>query len=121
MAFHVPEKYRVKSGLYGSDADAGNNGAFAIKITHSGRDVVVYVIASDGEGWEHVSVSMSQRIPPWEVMCRVKQMFWDPEDCVVQYHPPEEDYVNMHKHCLHLWRPMNLEIPRPPAWMVGIR
>jgi len=28
-------------------------------------------------------------------------------------------HLNLHKNCLHLWRPQNAEIPRPPAWMVA--
>ena len=46
-------------------------------------------------------------------------MFWDEEDCVVQYHPPKSDYVNIHKNCLHLWRPTDGELPRPPKIMIG--
>ena len=26
MSFHVPEKYRIKTGRYGSDSSYGNNG-----------------------------------------------------------------------------------------------
>jgi len=42
-------------------------------------------------------------------------------DCVVQYHPPRSEYVNNHPFCLHLWRPAGLDLPLPPAWMVGIK
>ena len=27
--------------------------------------------------------------------------------------------LDCHPHCLHLWRPLDAEIPRPPGWMVG--
>jgi hypothetical protein len=26
----------------------------------------------------------------------------------------------MHRYCLHWWRPTDVEIPRPPAIMVGV-
>ncbi len=117
MTFHVPEKLRITSGRMGSDARWGNNGAFMIPAK-PGRARLA-VIASDGEGWEHVSVSASFRCPSWEEMCEVKGLFWDPEDCVMQLHPPESDYVNDHPFCLHLWRPAGAEILRPPSWMVG--
>jgi len=49
----------------------------------------------------------------------IKTLLWTPNECVVQFHPPEAEYVNCHEHCLHLWRPTNADIPRPPTWMVG--
>jgi hypothetical protein len=71
---------------------------------------------------DHVSVSLSvKRCPDWEEMCMIKDMFWDDEDCVVQYHPPKSEYVSMHPFCLHLWRPIGIEIPRPPSIFVGIQ
>lgn len=80
-------------------------------------------IASDGEGWKHVSVSIEgdKRCPKWEVMCKVKDLFWDEEDVVVQYHPAHSEYVNMHPGCLHLWQPLNEKMPTPPSIMVGYK
>lgn len=46
-------------------------------------------------------------------------MFWDAEDVVMQLHPAQSVYVNHHPGCLHLWRPVSIAIPTPPAWMVG--
>lgn len=118
MAFRVPEKYRLRQGRAATDEGFGNNGAFVVKLR---RSQTVFVIASDGEGWEHVSVSREDRPPTWDEMCQIKAMFWDAEDCVVQFHPPESDYVNNHPNCLHLWRAIDVAMPRPPAWMVGIK
>jgi hypothetical protein len=117
MAFHVPEKFRIKSGPYGSDSSIGNNGLFEWG-TLAGR---IRVIASDGGGWEHISVSFEKRTPTWDEMCKVKDIFWESTDCVFQFHPSSEEYVNFAKHCLHLWRPTNESIPIPPSWMVGPR
>ncbi|EFH8163197.1 hypothetical protein GI328_23040 [Escherichia coli] len=47
-------------------------------------------------------------------------MFWEPEDAVMQLHVPESQHINNHPYCLHLWRPINKEIPLPPQFMVGI-
>ena len=63
--------------------------------------------------WEHVSASMRNRCPTWEEMCFLKDLFWDENDCVVQYHPPKKDYVIIAKRCLHLWK-FNGEMPAPP-------
>lgn len=115
MAFHVPEQYRVM-GPKGS-----NNGAFQIKA----GGIMYRIVASDGgeEGqeWEHVSITLDRkRCPDWEEMCFMKNVFWDKEDCVMQLHPPESEYVSNHKYCLHLWRPVHQTIPLPPQHYVGI-
>ncbi len=117
MTFHVPEKFRITKGEFASSSLDGNNGAFEWG-TLSGH---IRTIASNGQFWEHVSVSFHYRCPSWKEMCIVKDIFWDEEDCVIQYHPPKSEYVNNHKYCLHLWRPTNEIIPRPPTWMVGIK
>lgn len=62
------------------------------------------------DGWEHVSVShvRPNKMPGWNDMCKVKDMFWDKEDTVVQIHPAESEYFHGFKgrpNVLHLWRP----------------
>lgn len=117
--FHVPEKYRFnqKGHQLSTDSSFGNNGAFIVP-NEFGR-VHLQVIASDGENWEHVSVSLPSRCPTWEEMCYIKSLFWDEEDTVVQYHPAKSEYVNVHQYCLHLWRPIGIEFPKPHKDMVG--
>lgn len=117
--FHVPNQYRIRSGPFGSDASAGNNGAFFVPL-RPGR-MPLKIIASDGAGWEHVSVSLPDRCPTWEEMARVKAMFWDADDCVVQFHPPASEYVNNHPYCLHLWRSTRHSFPMPDSLLVGYK
>lgn len=121
MAFKVPEEYRLKfHPIYGAmDASWGNNGAFQIASPVCGNRL--RVIASDGGGWEHVSVSIeeSSDTPTWQEMAHIKDLFWGAEDAVMQLHPPKDSYVNNHHGCLHLWRPIGQEIPLPPMVMVG--
>jgi hypothetical protein len=116
--FKVPEKFRVRYGALGSDESYGNNGAFEVTLNHGQK---LRVIASDMFGWEHVSVSRKDRCPTWDEMCQVKDLFWGPEDAVMQLHPKESEYVNNHPYCLHLWRPVDQELPLPPAFMVGVK
>ena len=113
--FHAPEQYLMIHPTLG--LGDGNNGFF---VFH--RDgVTFHCIASDGMGWEHVSVTLNKkRTPTWDEMCMLKNLFWDEDDCVVQYHPPKSEYVNNHPHCLHLWRPIGVELPRPQKIMVGV-
>jgi hypothetical protein len=118
VSFHVPEDRRLVTGTLASRPEDGNNGAFLLRLRYSRRALA---IASDGLGWEHVSVSFVTDTPTWDQMCEVKAVFWDPEDCVVQYHPPTSEYVNLHPHCLHLWRPVGSEIQRPDPMLVGPR
>lgn len=79
------------------------------------------VVWSVGGGWDHVSVApfKSWYVPSWEEMCRLKDMFFRPDEWAVQYHPAESDYVNFIPNCLHLWKPRTEALPRPPFWMVG--
>ena len=112
------ERYRVTAGPVASlDAD-GNNGAFVLPpATRDGPDL--RVIISDGEGWDHVSVSTSARCPTWEEMQYVKDAFFGHEEAVMQLHPPQSTYRNHHPYCLHLWRPQRRVIPLPDPEMVA--
>ena len=75
----------------------------------------------DNYEWNHVSASLQTRCPTWEEMCRIKKLFFFPEETVMQLHPPESQYVNCHPYCLHLWEPVKLTIPLPPSIMVGLK
>lgn len=121
------EKNRVKEWcqtvhpMYFTTAADGFNGMFRFVINgHLLRCVV-----SDGEDWKHVSVSIEgeSKPPQWGVMCRVKDLFWEPEDWVVQFHPAASEYVNHHPGCLHLWQYTGTEfkMPTPDSIMVGIK
>ncbi len=116
--FKVPEMYRVTKGPLGTNILTGNNGAFVIPK----KTLSIFAIASDGLGWEHVSVTVSiPRCPTWEEMCEVKNLFWNEDDCVIQYHPPKKEYVNNHEFCLHLWRKVDYEFPIPDSILVGYK
>lgn len=77
------------------------------------------VIASSGMGWDHVSVSLAHRCPYWHEMEQVKRLFFLPHETAMQLHVPPSDHINYAKTALHLWRPLDREIPRPPAELVG--
>lgn len=129
VTFFVPEIYRLKIGIMGSDESYGCNGVFIIPVDYDEPGVKYYqIIASDGSGWRHVSVVLlnerkepSNVMPSWEDMCYIKDLFWDVSACVVQYHPPHSEYVNNHQYCLHLWEPTNTKMPMPDSILVGIK
>lgn len=93
-----------------------HNGAFLLKLPTSLLEFKI--VASNGLGWEHVSVSTAERIPKWAEMQQIKELFFEDHEAVMQLHPPKSDYVNIHPNCLHLWRPINQEIPLPLIDMV---
>ncbi len=100
-----PDKYCIAGGTENDDGGAW-------QIPFEGR--TLRIIASHGGGWNHVSVSLEKRCPNWREMCFIKDLFFDEEDCVIQYHPPKSKYKNIHPFCLHLWQPQDIEIPTPP-------
>lgn len=104
---------RLYYGNYGDD----KSGIFRVKSPIDGA--MLTAVASVGEGWEHVSVSRHKRCPNWPEMTRIKHLFFKDDETVMQLHVPKSDHINCHPNCLHLWRPIDAEIPRPPAWMVG--
>lgn len=81
------------------------------------------VIWSNGGGWEHVSIAPYKMsyTPSWKDMCELKDMFFNDNEVVVQFHPAKSEYVNNVINCLHLWRPVNTDFPTPPSILVGIR
>jgi len=81
------------------------------------------VIWSFGGGWEHVSIAPYNRkyTPTWDEMCILKNSFFRDDEAAVQYHPTKSEYVNNVPNCLHLWRPIESELPTPPSIMVGVR
>lgn len=84
-----------------------------VKINRSFADSPA-VIWSNGGGWDHVSVSFPNRVPTWDEMCRIKDIFFREDECCVEYHPAKKNYVNIHPYCLHIWKPQEAEIPIPP-------
>lgn len=128
------EKYRVTTGPMASSAKDGRNGAFLLPPDFFGyrRDLYPHakhaiLIISDGSdwdkesmgdiAWEHASLSFHDRTPSWAEMCRIKDLLWDEGETVIQFHPAKSSYVNNHKFCLHLWKPVS-EFPVPPTQCV---
>lgn len=73
-----------------------------------------FVVASVGEGWQHVSVSGHEGImPTWDVMDTIKNKFFNDDEFVVEYHPKKEEYVNNVENCLHIWSSLDRELPYP--------
>ena len=118
-------RYRVRRGHPLADAvfdQYGNfgDGTCGVSIVSSPIDRAdMRVIASAGARWDHVSVSRRNRPPNWPEMEYIKRLFFRDDETAMQLHVPPSDHISVHPHCLHIWRPHGVEIPRPPAMMVA--
>lgn len=87
-------------------------GCYSAEIVISGRSASV-VFSFEEDGWEHVSISFyNKKMPSWDDMCELKDIFWEDEEEVIQIHPKKTEYVNMQGNCLHLWRHKKFELPK---------
>jgi hypothetical protein len=78
----------------------------------------IRIVLSNGGGWDHVSVSLSNRTPRYQEMKMVKRMCFKSDEWAMELHPPPSSYVSVHPYVLHLWRPQNGAIPTPDPGMV---
>ncbi len=101
---------------FGSTGDHAN-GAFLIPVP--GQMTVLKVLASAGDGWDHISISVKgqQRTPTWAEMEIAKKAFFG-DVVAMQLHLPAKDHINCHPYTLHVWIPHGRDIPTPPDWMV---
>ena len=121
---HELDQYRLRDKEIAVSGGYGDSGNGCFRVYVGGK--AFNVIASNGGGWDHVSVSPNSKnrttCPTWEEMCEIKDMFFYDEECVIEYHPAKSEYVNNHAYCLHLWKPNNGEtIPTPPSEFVGVK
>jgi hypothetical protein len=100
--------------------DVGDDGFNGIYVDPVERKNYFFVF-SWGQGWEHLSVSQRNKTPSWDIMCRIKNVFWGEDEVCVEYHPKKEDYVNLHPHSLHIWKEVGKEFPTPPSILVGFK
>lgn len=69
-----------------------------------GQSVCLTVgIHDDGKRWPHVSLTHPRRIPLYEELMTVKDVFIGRDLQAIQVHPPRSRHVNIHPHCLHMW------------------
>lgn len=110
-------QFAIHHPTLGPPMSDGTGGAY--RVPHIPTGVTLTVIASNGYGWDHVSVSLPNRCPNWQEMEHVKRLFFRDDETAMQLHVPPAEHVNIHPYCLHLWRPHDAQIPRPPAIMVA--
>ena len=113
------QKYAVDHPTLGMPSEEKDGGTYLVPLKNSkGKSIDLFVMASVGAGWDHVSVSITHRCPNWLEMEFIKRMFFKDDEVAFQLHVPPKNHINMHSNCLHIWRPQNQEIPMPKDWMV---
>jgi len=109
--------HRVKTSSEELNKYVGSDMAGAFVVLLAGGEVLRVVSSGPASyegshGWEHVSVSLENRIPSWEEMCLAKDLFWFEDETVIQFHPPKAEYINHHPNVLHLWKaPYQCKLP----------
>ena len=116
------EPYRARHPLNLPQKEGDQYGWFEIPSptfpTQDQHTLFVMAAPPDGE-WQHISVSKRRKPPTWAEMCYIKDLFFDENEVVVQFHPAKKDYVNFAKNCLHLWKWNAGEFPVPDPVLVG--
>ena len=118
------EKYRIT--IPNNRFESGPNGpqdGGIFYLPRGGVKSVIACIATIGEGWDHVSVSIlypddTRGTPLWDDMERVFRLFFKEDETAYQLHVPRTEHVNIHNNVLHIWRPHKGKIPKPPRVLI---
>jgi hypothetical protein len=95
----------------------GNRGNGVFEFPLGGE--ILRAVISDGDNWDHVSISLAHRCPTWEEMEHVRKLVTGPNEVWVQFGVPESEHINFHPYCLHWWRHQYRTVKLPPSDMVG--
>ena len=79
------EQYRKKHPVLGSSPVGKGYGYFEIPYESATLHVIAVGSKDCLVDWDHVSVSLSDRCPDWFEMSYVKDLFFDPEETVIQF------------------------------------
>jgi hypothetical protein len=120
----VAEPYRRRMPGTRFESKPGERfGCFSIPF----ECVILNCIVTEGDSrdpvagaWEHVSIHAfdpifkKDKTPSWKEMAYIASVFWEDNETVVQYRPAKEEYVNVHEHVLHWWKPVGRDVDTPP-------
>lgn len=116
-----PEMQKASQpGSWFGHFDVKWRGAKMLVLCSPGDREVFDLMGLTGPLFDHVSVSIinnRHRCPSWEEMRFVKDLCFDDEELVIQYHPPKSKYIDI-ANVLHLWKPVGVEIPLPPDVLI---
>jgi hypothetical protein len=74
----------------------------SVRYYKFGACIVFVDSAEPGTGW-HLSISHPHRLPTWDELKAARYAFLPKELTFAMLLPPEEEYVNFHEFCFHLY------------------
>lgn len=83
------------------------------------RVCVSGMIEQDGLRWLHVSASHPDRIPSWDDLREVKNLFIGEDKLALQVLPKVAQYVNLNPFVLHLWHCVDKDPTPDFTWGTG--
>jgi hypothetical protein len=86
----------------------------------NGLIVLVGQFDHEGDRWLHVSCSHKNKLPKWKELREVKDIFVGKDKQAIQIFPPESQYVNIMKFCLHLWCNLSRDIVPDFTRVIGM-
>ncbi len=103
----IDEIAKTSNLIIHKNTEAGGSGLI---VYGSLKNCSVMWGRKEGGLYDHVSISPTNRIPTWNELCKVKDMFFkDDEECYLVF-PKKEQYVNLDKYCMHIWRDASEDI-----------
>lgn len=110
------EKYAIDIGL--GPAISLHSGSFLYPMEN---DKNAFIISTkDRRGWNHVSIHLQNdlgecitKVPSHEDMQVIRNLFFNSEDLVQEFHPEKKDYINNHSYTLHLWESTEEKVEKP--------
>lgn len=82
------------------------NGLKLMRLSHPGDPLTVIISFRpeyDGRKWLHVSLAHPDRIPTFEDVKLVRDLFIPRHLTALQIFPPADRWVSIHPYVLHLW------------------
>ena len=121
-------QYRIKEGPLASVDENGRNGAFTLCFKDNANQAL-QVVSGFHDGWEHVCVTRYEKRgllkgivqvePTNEEMRMVKDLFFKPEETVVEFFPRQESTLHAKEGTRHLWRHTIRDFPIPEIKFVA--
>lgn len=115
VALALLNQGRMRRGKYATGTADGFNGLFHFRI--AGVPVQVHSTDSDPPAWRHVVVTLgsSTMVPSWNVVNRVRDLFFGPDSWVTVYLTPNDGPIQFQPGSIHLWQPLleGLIVPHP--------
>ncbi len=109
VVFHIQDgKQHLISPPPGWErGEVRSDGAAWVNRKKSMSVIASISVESDGKHWLHVSCAHFRRMPTYEEMAMVKNVFVGRDKYAISVMPPTEKHVNIHRYCLHWWSCMD--------------